>query len=91
ADAVRTVADALERDLSGLPAGSARPHVRSALVAVQSGDLDAALVSLIEAVQIDRAYEEDIARKLAVALFLMLGEADPVVRTHRPVFNRSLF
>ena len=42
-------------------------------------------------VQLDRDYESDGARKLAVALFQTLGEDDPVVQAHRPVFNRSLY
>ena len=91
ADVVRIVADAIERDLPSLPDGSGQAVMRSALEAVQSGDIDAALGSLIEAVQIDRSYDDDGARKLAIALFLTLGEADPIVKAHRPVFNRSLY
>ncbi len=91
ADAVRVIADALGRDVADLPEGGACEQVAAALEAVQSGDLDAALGSLVEAIQGDRFYDDDRARELAVALFLTLGEAHPVVKAHRPAFNRSLY
>ena len=91
ADAVRAVADALERDPASLPEGGAQVQVRAALEAVQAGRLEAALDSLTAAVQADRYYDDDRARELAVALFLVLGEQDPVVQARRPAFNRALY
>ena len=51
----------------------------------------AALAGFIEIVTHDRAYDDDGARRAAVALFATLGEPHPVVQKHRPVFNRSLY
>jgi len=91
ADAIRQLADALAQDPDALPDAPARSRYADGLRALRAGDMDAALEAFIEVVQLDRAYEDDGARKLAVALFQTLGEDDPVVKAHRPVFNRSLY
>ncbi|GAB5537869.1 MAG: tetratricopeptide repeat protein [Rubricoccaceae bacterium] len=91
ADAIRQLADALAQDPDALPESPARPRYADGLRALRAGDIDAALAAFIEVVQQDRGYEDDGARTLAVALFQTLGEADPVVQAHRPVFNRSLY
>lgn len=91
AESVRTVAEALQRDLEALPEGTVRAPYAEALTALREDRLDAALGTLIEVIQTDRAYDDDGARRLTVALFHILGEDDPVVRKHRPVFNRSLY
>ncbi len=89
ADAVATIADSLLRD--GFPDGAPHQAYARAHTALARGDVDGALTTLIDLVQTDRAYDDDGARKLIVALFHTLGEADPVVKRHRPVFNRSLY
>lgn len=91
ADAVRIVLDALDRDPADLPDGPARQPVAEALTALQGGDLDTAIARLIDAIRTDRYYDDDGARKLTVALFQTRGEADPVVKKHRPAFNMSLY
>ena len=91
ADAVRAVLDARDRDVSALPDGPARGPVRAAHAALRAGDLDAALEALIDAVRADRYYDDDGARKLAVALFQTLGEAHPAAKAHRATFNRTLY
>nr|WP_245838665.1 tetratricopeptide repeat protein [Rubrivirga marina] len=90
-EAVRTVLDALDRDPAALPDGPAREPVADALRGLQSGDLDATLARLIDAIRADRYYDDDGARKLAVALFQTLGEDHAVSKTHRPAFNTSLY
>ena len=91
ADAIRQLADALALDPDALPEAPARPRYADGLQALRAGDMDAALAAFTEVVQVDRVYADDGARKLAVALFQTLGEEDPVVAAHRPVFNRSLY
>lgn len=59
--------------------------------ALREGDLDAALEGFIDVIVRERYYDDDGARKAAVALFTVLGEQDPVVQKHRPAFNRSLY
>lgn len=91
AEAVRTVLDALDRDADALPDGPARAPVADALAALRAGDFDTALARLIDAIRADRYYDDDGARKLAVALFQTLGEGHAVSKRHRPAFNMSLY
>ena len=91
AEAVRALADALAGDAPPLPEAPVRDRYAEALDALRRGDPDTALGALIDVVQRDRNYQDDGARKLTVALFQALGEDDPVVQAHRPVFNRSLY
>ena len=89
AEAVLTLADAVTRD--DFPDGDTREPYEAAHRQLARGDVDGALAALVEIVGHDRAYDDDGARKLIVALFQTLGEDDPVVRKHRPVFNRTLY
>ena len=89
AEAVLTLAESLLRE--SYPEGTWQESYANAHTALARGDVDAALGTLIHIVQSDRAYDDDGARKLIVAVFQTLGESDPVVRQHRPVFNRSLY
>ncbi|HLT48360.1 MAG TPA: tetratricopeptide repeat protein [Rubricoccaceae bacterium] len=91
AEPIRHLAALLQRDAADLPEGPVRDRYADALAALASGDFDAALGGFIAVLQRDRAYDDDGARKAAVALFQVLGEDDPVVKKHRPVFNMSLY
>ncbi|MDX1418715.1 MAG: tetratricopeptide repeat protein [Rubricoccaceae bacterium] len=91
AEGVRFLADLLRRDADALPEGAGREGYRAALDALRAGDHDAALAHFIAVVQQDRPYDDDGARKAAVALFQVLGEDDPLVKKHRPLFNMSLY
>ena len=87
--AIRAVTDALARDV--FPEGPSREPYAAAHHQLREGHVDPALDALIAIVQHDRGYDDDGARKLIVALFQALGEADPVVKKHRPAFDRSLY
>jgi putative thioredoxin len=93
AEAVRTLARflALPDDPDVLDEAAVKHDYLTAARALREGDEDAALDGLIAVVQRDRSFDDDGARKAAVALFLLLGEDDEVVQKHRPVFNRSLY
>ena len=91
ADAVREVASALGRDPATLPEGAVRERYAEALGALQAGRVGEALDGFTEVVVQDRAYDDDGARRTAVALFVALGDGHPAVRAKRPAFNRSLF
>jgi putative thioredoxin len=90
-ESVRHVATLLGLDPAALPEAPVRARYAEALDALRTGDADAALSAFIEVVQQNRAYDDDGARRAVVALFQTLGEDHPVVKTHRPVFNRSLY
>ena len=91
AEAIGTLAAALQQDPDALPPSPTRDRYAQGLRALRTGALDDGLAAFVEVVQRDRAYQEDGARKIIVALFQTLGEDDPVVQKHRPVFNRSLY
>ncbi len=93
ADAVRTLARflTLPADPDALDDAPVRTDYLAAAADLSDGNADAALDRLISIVQRDRSFDDDGARKAAVALFVLLGEADPIVQRHRPVFNRSLY
>lgn len=93
ADAVRTVARflTLPDEPDDLDEAPVRADYLAAAHALRDGDVDGALDRLLTVLQQQRAYDDDGARKAIVAVFHLLGEADPVVQKHRPVFNRSLY
>jgi putative thioredoxin len=74
-----------------LPEAEVKEDYVAAAQALRHGDADGALDTLIRIVQKDRSFDDDGARRAVVALFTVLGESDPVVRRHRPVFDRSLY
>ncbi len=93
AEAIRTLARLLRlpAEPNGLEEAPVRGDYLAAAGALAGGDTDAAFDRLIGVIQRDRSFDDDGARKAAVALFTVLGEGDPVVQKHRPVFNRSLY
>jgi putative thioredoxin len=74
-----------------LPESPARETYLAASGDLEAGDVDGAVEKLIRALQEDRYYDDDGPRKAIVAIFAALGEEDPVVKKHRPAFNRSLY
>jgi putative thioredoxin len=91
AEAVRDLARFLALDADALPDAPVRSDYLAAADALRARDADTALDRLIAVIQRDRQFDDDGARKAAVALFLLRGEDDPVVQRHRPAFNRSLY
>jgi len=91
AEAVRTIADFLTIKDENLPESQVRQDYLAARGELKGGGIDAALGHLIYVLKNDRAYEDDGARKVLVALFTLLGEQHPDVREHRPTFNTSLY
>ena len=91
AEAVRDLARFLSLDANALRDAPVRDDYLAAANALRDDDVDAALDRLISVIQRDRSFDDDGARKTAVALFLLLGEDHPVVQKHRPAFNRSLY
>ena len=91
AEAVRNLARFLSLDADTLPDAPVRADYLAAADALRGDDPDTALDRLITIIQRDRSFDDDGARKTAVALFLLRGEDDPIVQKHRPTFNRSLY
>ena len=91
AEAVKQVAYYTERDPDGLPDGEGQAYFAAALVMLKGQDFDAALPQLILALQNDRYYLDDAARKLGVALFALLGPDHPATQQHRRTFDMWLY
>ena len=88
-DAVRTLAETQAVDT--LPAGAGRPQYQAACRAVEAHDYDAALRAVIALLQQDRYYHKDVARRLGVAVFTILGPAHELTRRHRRTFDMWLY
>jgi len=58
---------------------------------LDEGDLDGAIQSLIEVLKLNRYLDDDGARKTGVALFTLLGNAHPLTRAHRRMFDMWLY
>jgi putative thioredoxin len=92
AEAVRRVAEALtDRAPSDLPDDPARAPYAAGVAALQDGDTDVALSQLVDSVRRNRDFHDDAARKLALALFSVLGDRHPLTQKHRRPLERALF
>lgn len=81
----------LAEDASGLPDGPGRDEYVAAARDLDEGNVEAATDKLMAVLQRDRYFDDDGPRRVLVALFLLLGETDPITKKHRPTFNRSLY
>jgi putative thioredoxin len=91
-DALRTIVGALQK--AGTPGVFSEDPVKSMYLAA-IGDLalekfDGALQKFIQVIRSNRYYDDDGARKIAVAIFKFLGEEHPVTRSHRRAFSSAL-
>ncbi len=93
ADAIRTYARLLEKGAQPekLAEGPAKSKYQLALGQLARHEHDAALESLIEVIRLDRAYDEDGARKAVVAIFRILGENHPLTQKYRRPFSSALY
>jgi putative thioredoxin len=79
---------------SGSVDGSAEPAAvafEAALTALAQSDIDQALAAFVESVRLNRSFEDQAARRAAVAIFKVLGEKDPLTRKHRRSLEMVLF
>jgi putative thioredoxin len=74
-----------------LPEGRGRDEYAAAVRALSTRDLDAAAAGFVESLRRDRRYNDDAARKAAIALFNVLGDAHPVTQRHRRAFQMAVF
>lgn len=74
-----------------LPEGEGRDAYRAAVEALADESFDAAVEHFIEAIQQNRSYDDDGARKACVALFTLLGPSHPTTKAHRRSFDMALY
>ncbi|HEY1075593.1 MAG TPA: tetratricopeptide repeat protein [Fontimonas sp.] len=83
AQAIRRVLAFMREPGADLAESPARKPYLDAAQRLVGGDVGGAMDQLIEAVRLDRKFEEDIARKRLVDLFDWLGAADERTREYR--------
>ena len=89
AQAVRMLIDS--QSDQHLPDGPAQSCYARARKAVADGDYEQAILSIIEVLQKDRFYKDDVARRLGVAIFTLLGPEHELTRSYRRTFDMWLY
>ena len=85
------------RELARLMASESNGHskvgdmITSARESLESGNYDSGLENLIQAVTLDKNYEEALPRKAAIALFHLLGDQHELTRKYRRRFDMALY
>lgn len=89
AEDIRTLAELMETHNNvhltvGIKVGAARE-------ALQNNDVEAAIQFLIEAVQADKSYLNDLPRRASIALFNRLGRDHALTKKYRKLFDMALY
>lgn len=66
-------------------------HLMKAAAALKTSDWSTALESVVQAVMINKSFEDGIARKAGLAMFTYLGEDHPISKQYRRKFDMALF
>lgn len=90
AEAIRLLATQLRRAATELPDGKGRDDLAAALDALKCADWPTAFPRLIDVVRKDRRYEDDLARRLCLALFRLLGDRHPLTGQWRRALGSAL-
>jgi len=65
--------------------------LRSARDAMKAGQLERAIGLVIEAVSLDKSFNNDLPRKTAIAFFHLLGDQHPLAKDYRWRFDMALY
>ena len=65
--------------------------IATAKESLQAGEYDSGLESLIQAVMLDKNYQEGLPRKATIALFHILGDQHELTRKYRRRFDMALY
>ena len=93
AEVVRVLARLLRlrQDPGMLPASSVKELYLKAIEALSRQDFENALEDFLQVVQKERSFDDDGARKAAIALFNWLGSDHPLTRKYRPKLAAALY
>lgn len=80
-----------KEEIEALDAEDGLNEYRKALSAVETGDAETAIAALIEVLQTNRYLDDDGARKMGIALFVILGDAHPLTKKYRRTFDMWLY
>jgi len=89
ADDIRELARLMTLPSNGDSPAAAK--VKAAQQAFQSGQLESGIQELIDAVSIDKSYNDDLPRKAAIAIFRTLGNKHPLTKSYRWKFDMALY
>ena len=92
AGALRTLARLahLARQPAALPEARVRERYLAGAAAVRAGDFEQALVSFIEVLERDKAYDNEGAKEACKAVFQLLGNQHPLVQRFFRAFSSAL-
>ena len=85
------IAEAISMKKSDFKDEASKDDVLSGLGALRKQDIGMALEHLIQAVNTNRSYYDELAKRLVIALFHYLGESNEVTRTFRRQFDMALY
>lgn len=88
AQALRTIAELIALEPDDSPAGKL---LAEAKLALQQHQNEAAIKAVIEATTLDKGYQNDLPRRLAIALFQTWGNDDPLTKNYRWRFDMALY
>lgn len=88
AEDIRTIAEFLQYQSDGSPAGKALSSARSALA---EGNQEKTIQQIIEATTLDKSLAKDLPRRSAIAFFRILGNAHPLTKNYRWRFDMVLY
>ena len=91
ANAIKTIATLIQGDERPLPDDAAKAPYVEALQALSNHDIDAALGGFVQSVRLSKRWNDDAARKAALAMFHYLGSQDPLTQKHRRALENALF
>ncbi len=69
----------------------AADKLRAAQTSFQLGQMETGIQQLIDAVSLDKTYQEDLPRKAAIAIFRTLGASHPLTKSYRWKFDMALY
>lgn len=85
------IANLLETNTDDMREGSSREEVLAAKNAMVSLDFETALQRLIKAIMVNKRYHNELARRLTIALFHILGESNELTKKYRRQFDMALY
>ncbi|MEM0997018.1 MAG: tetratricopeptide repeat protein [Bacteroidota bacterium] len=89
ADTVRILAELMT--FEGDPEVPVENRLRTAREAIDNRDFEAAIVMLVEAVQIDKDAVKELPRRASIAMFNLFGSQHPLTARYRRRFEMALY
>ena len=90
-EAINTIAELLNRDEKTFSESDVKSKYLSAIQDLRKQNFDSALEKFIDVIREDRRYDNDGARKAAIAIFKYLGEDHDITLKHRRDFGSALY